>query len=338
MIDRRRALRLGVGLSAIPVLILGVVAWWTATGEDDARIEVGDRDRVTDLAFSPDGQTIAATTANGLKAWTLPERRLAWTFGTGPYQALAWSPDGRFVAASGREVQIWRVADGALGSVLRGHTGIVDSIAWSPDGATLASAGRDQTIRLWAMRDGAGTPTHTLRDHRYLVRSVAFSPDGRHLVSGSWDRKVGLWQVDDGGLLRLQDQDDLFAVEAVAVSPDGLLTAIAGASGLVGKPAPVLVRRLADGTLVRRLEGPQEAVNSVAFSPDGRWLVGGMGAFREGISFTETVVRLWAINDGHLLQTHRGHHAPVTRVAFNPAQTIIGSGSYDGTVRLWAVP
>src|SRR5262249_36210609 len=79
---------------------------------------------------------------------------------------VAFSPDGRFLAAAGgadtTEVKVWDVTNGREVFTLRGHTDTVLRIAFSPDGGRLASTGKDNKVKIWNLtpegEPGVSTP------------------------------------------------------------------------------------------------------------------------------------------------------------------------------------
>ncbi|MDH6553331.1 hypothetical protein [Streptomyces sp. SAI-041] len=132
----------------------------------------------------PDGD-LAVTT--GGEAYRLPSgTRLPATRFTGGGTAVAFSPDGRYLAVgegSGRVV-LW---DGRLqrrlGVLADPETTTyqyVSALAFSPDGRTLAVAGDEGTLQLWDVdsRRRVGSPLPTPGD---TVRALAFGPDGSTL-------------------------------------------------------------------------------------------------------------------------------------------------------------
>ncbi|HEU4478873.1 MAG TPA: PQQ-binding-like beta-propeller repeat protein [Pyrinomonadaceae bacterium] len=72
--------------------------------------------------------------------------------------------------------------------------------------------------------------------------------------------------------------------------------------------------------------GHDNAVNGIAFSPDGKLIATAGG---------ERTVKLWDSATGTELRSLVGHYDAVFAVAFSPNGKTIASGSYDGTVKLW---
>lgn len=299
-------------------------------GGNGTPIRIGDQKVVEAIAFSPDGQTLAAATTAGVRAWSMPERRFLWALDTGWVQTLTWSPDGQFLAAAQTTIQIWRVRDGTLVSTLTGHTGVIEQIAWSPDGTAIASASRDGMAKLWQVQDGDGLLAWTLQGHTNLVHSVAFSPNGQTMASGGGST-IHLWKVTSGESLRTLGATGI-GVHALVFSPDGQLLASTDDN------RTIRLWRVADNTVAHRLEGHQDRVNSVAFSLDGQYLISGSGHRESVREPRDTTVRLWRIRDGTLIHAWRGHRDVVTSVAFSPDGQMAVSGSRDGTIRFWPVP
>jgi WD40 repeat protein len=76
-------------------------------------------------------------------------------------RCVAFSPDGQTVAAGWKDgqVRLWDVQSGERKETLKGHaiafSDEIYSLAFSPDGKTLASAGQDATVRLWPIKKRA---------------------------------------------------------------------------------------------------------------------------------------------------------------------------------------
>jgi len=82
------------------------------------------------------------------------------------------------------------------------------------------------------------------------------------------------------------------------------------------------------GEQVQVLEGHTDGVDSVAFSPNGQFLVSGS---------YDNSVRLWNIDSGEQVQMLEGHTNDVSSVAFSPDGQFLVSGSRDKSVRLWNI-
>jgi WD40 repeat protein len=75
-------------------------------------------------------------------------------------------------------------------------------------------------------------------------------------------------------------------------------------------------------------KGHSEQVNSVAFSPDGKYLASGS---------RDKTIKLWDVETQREVKTLQGHSWSVTSVAFSPDGKHIASGSWDSTVKVWSV-
>ncbi|MDX6718163.1 MAG: hypothetical protein QOJ63_417, partial [Solirubrobacteraceae bacterium] len=140
-----------------------------------------------DIAFSPDGGTLAAGDSDGtVRLWNPATRKqlARLTGASGAVRAVAFSPDGTTVAGGGSDgtVRLWDPATGKRLVRLRGASGAVRAVAFSPDGRTLAAGGGDGAVRLWD--PATGKRLVRLRGAGSAVRAVAFSPDGRTLAAG----------------------------------------------------------------------------------------------------------------------------------------------------------
>ena len=236
-------------------------------------------------------------------------------------RAVAFSPDGRYLATAGRgaTIVIWDVEkQQQVGAALVGHSDWINSLAFNADGNLLASASSDGTVRLWNPLTGmaVGSP---FGDGQDAVWAVAFSPDGTLASAGS-DAVIRLWDIETGTVKRtLQGHEDV--IYSLAFSPDGSLLASGSADNTVRLWNPL------NGEVLHTFADHSNWVLSVAFSPDGK-LLASSGA-------DETVVQ-W---DSTSYETRKifstGQSDWVRSLAFSGDGEILAAASQDRTIRLF---
>ncbi|MBL8795628.1 MAG: hypothetical protein JNM56_17110, partial [Planctomycetia bacterium] len=165
-------------------------------------------DKLRDMAgvalarFGPDGKTLATISSKegAVRLWDLEsgnEQSLLSSPGTVglPARALAFSPDGRHLAAAWKNgvIALWDLKNGREARELRGHTTSVSALAYSLDGQELVSGGLDDTIRIWNL--GSGESKQVLPAGQGGVCSLTVLAAQFGFASGGKDGTIKVWKT-----------------------------------------------------------------------------------------------------------------------------------------------
>lgn len=187
------------------------------------------------LAVSPDGEWVASVGPGGVRLRPLDDLETVYLLEEGPLDPLdvAFSPDSKLLAASGRQgqVSLLEVEDRSPVHQLEGHDGYVTTVAFHPDGLRLLSTGDDHRFRVWEVITGELLEDRELH-HRAWVEDLALAPGGQLAASGGADAALLLWEL--GSLRpRTRFEGHSGSVRAVAFDPGGSWLVSGGQDGTV---------------------------------------------------------------------------------------------------------
>jgi WD40 repeat protein len=343
----------GTSLGAMPDGEFPATVWDVATGKLKFTLG-GHTDRIVGVSFSPDGHAIVTCSGdNTARLWTADGQLVKELLGhTKPLTHAVFSPDSKFVvtASADNTVRVWDSLDGKLITGYRGHSQAVNDVEFSSDGQFIVTADDDQTARLWPFHPGERGRSSTIEswDHSAAVTSVATSPNGSEMAATTRDGK--LW-LDGVGLQRSMALSYLVdrsaKVADVRFSPDGeSIATTRGPAGVIynidalrafvdSSRSEFIYRDATPATEKKekpsepdgvKLEGHTGDINSVAFSPDGRFVV---------TASADGTARVWDAATGKTVAELRGHSKSVNTASFSPDGKFIVTASDDATVRLW---
>lgn len=287
-------------------------------------------DWVPSVAFSPDGQVLAAGSYGVIRLFNPADAKPVGELSepAGFVKSLAFSRDGSTLASGSYQViSIWNVAERKLLKQLKGHRGYVTAMTIGGDGQTLATASEDETVRLWDLKSGELKQTIPALGQPAL--SLAMSKSG-NLAVGLGDptrptRKGAVRVYDQSGKPLWTGETHARSVAAVAFSPDGSQLATGSAD------ESIKFWEASSGKELKTLAGHERPVNSLVFHPDGKWLFSSSGGRNVG----GNEIKVWDVTAGKDRVTVSSHEGPVLQVALSRDGALLASASSDKTVKLW---
>jgi WD40 repeat protein/DNA-binding SARP family transcriptional activator len=271
-------------------------------------------------AVSPDGRALAVGSTDGTVALLSPVsgRPLARPGRSdGPVSTLAFAPDGRTLVSlgSGSQALVWDARTGALRGALTGPVGQVQDAAVSPGATTLYTAALDGVMLAWDLSgrrslertSTLGVPAACCGAGFPHAPALALSPDGGRFAVSLGPSTVSVFSLPDFSKLAtftIAPAGD--PVTALAFAPDGFELAVGGHLGVVQvwslTGTPHLERTYAG---LRPLTGLPEAIQSLAFSPDGALLAASddseMPTAKAGPVLSLGALALWRVDSGELV-------------------------------------
>jgi WD40 repeat protein len=309
----------------------GLHLWDVASGQELLR-RPGHIGPVSRVVFAPDGKTLISRseeektlrfwdTATGAELRALSTETAERRADAGWGEAIAYSPDGRFIALGdlGGLVHIWDSKDGKEVRKLEidDNCRAITSIAFSADGRTLAVNGARAKYHI-TQWPGCLTVFNLATGETMIKQPLpctpgdsVFWPDNHQVAMADEGNRVWLWDLGrNRAALFLQHRGHVFQV---AGSPDRRFVATADGE--------VHLWELASGREALRLG---KDLWQVCFSTNGLLAAGGHDS-----------IQVWELATGKELVHLQGQRAPCTCLTFSPDGKRLATGFADSTTLVW---
>ncbi|MBI3410724.1 MAG: sigma-70 family RNA polymerase sigma factor [Planctomycetes bacterium] len=284
------------------------------------------------LAFSPDDKTLAVSEPSAISLWDVVSgKELFPNEGhAGEVNAVAVSPDGRFVASGSWKdcsIRVWDAASGRRTQVMPGAT-FLHALAIGPEGRSVFSQDREGAIHQWNIETGEDIAHFRMvgpnNEEQYVFR-MKLSADGKSLAAISLGHEGGgstlwVWDVATGKerVKRRGVSTDI----SLCFSPDAKTIAS------LDEENRLFLEDVASGDVKSKFG--RGLSNPVVFSTDGRLLAAGVGP--DGHRLSGNAISVWNVGNGHELLTLET--GAIAFAAFSPDDRYLASAGLDA-LRLW---
>lgn len=235
---------------------------------------------------------------------------------------MEWSPDGNFLAIASGGVLVRDAVTGAEIRFPDQPDKEVERLAWSADGQWLAGGLSDGTSMIWNLNTLQAIVTQGA--HALWVNAIDISPDLTLMATGAADGLVMIWDLRSGQLVFTLEGHD-----RVGTQPAAILDVEFSGGGTrlmsAAKDGSIIEWDIGGGQPFRTLEEFVNAIKSVAWSPDSRYLATG------GLDGT---VHVWDVETLTVTFNARVGRQLVRRMEWSPDGSLLATVAGDSVI-LW---
>ncbi len=293
----------------------------------------GHKRRVTQLVFSPDSNFLASgaddkttilwNTQNWkkLKQFKNPNRVKSVHFSKNSQYLVASSP----MMNKTNCINIWKVPSGKLIRSFHSRDKKMyftnaNYAVFHPNSRILTAA-CDRTIIFWQIDNGL--VTRVIRPNKNSVHQVVFDSTGQ-FVFNSTEKNITMRSVKDAAILKKFIHPNYSGKFALSHDDKYIASETMGKTGM----NVIYIWRVADGKNIKIISEDLIDVQSLQFSPNGKYLTACDG---------HSQVYVWLTLDWSLHTSFYGHKYYVRSVSFSKDSKYIISGADDQKVKVWDV-
>jgi WD40 repeat protein/serine/threonine protein kinase len=331
----------------------------------------GSSPRMRSGVFSPDGEQIVVSgsiQSGAPQLWDMKSFTLIRALAphNAPVNSVVFNADGRTVLSASDDFTLILSNTDSGREVRRfaAHTNRVTDGIFSVDGRYIFSSSSDGEVFQWDVAQSAEkrniSNTNPIGSS---LDSAFYSPQSRYIISSFDDGFISVWDTEDNAITYTNNQNIPSDIRAFVPQAKLIFSPVASDDNLIMAWAAHEIRilNLTTNETLQTFTSEQERsfVNSVAFSPDGKYVAWGGGYFFRRVNVGEQrrddftragILTLWNTENGALIRTFVAHNVlddageplegtnrAVTAVVFTPDGNNIISGAEDGTIYIWDV-
>lgn len=351
----RKLAHLAEGLLAAVLIAFLLVAWLVISSQTRTTpVQVGSNhaspafttyrghdSSVADLAWSPDGQTIASADIRGtVRVWQASTGHTLQTYPhLGKVLALTWSSLNILLVAYAEPNQSLQVQQYTIDpypsiALLFQQTNLaaIPSVAaWASDNQTLAFDAGDGVVRIWNVAANLNITSFQEKHAQYT--ELSWSPDNNQVAALTATGQLQLWDAYTGQhIATLANDQSATLVIWVASSQKSCELLFTSSNGTImrwwynyssqgQKVSPFLTKQVYNIASISYL-----SVSALALSPDKTQLL---------LATSDGLVQARDALSGNPIYIYTGHSAQVNDIRWGPDRQHIATASMDTTVQIW---
>ena len=199
------------------------------------------------------------------------------------------------------------------------HLDTLTTLSYSPDSTRIITGSDDGLIKIWDVNSGFHIATFT--EHTSAVTGSAYSRRGNVLFTSSLDGSVRAWDMLRYRNFRTFTAPTRLSFSCVAIDPSAEVVCAASHDSF-----DIHLWSVQTGALLDQLSGHEGPISTLAFTPDGRFLVSG--------SWDRTI-RIWNVFDRSQTSESLQLTSDLLCIAIRPDSLQLAASSLDGQLTFW---